>query len=369
MADKPGLLRNLRFKRVSLVDSGANYDAKTGDGAHIMLYKAKDPIAKGPGLGSVHVDSPDWDHDDQDEYEKATLSGDSRRELPDSSFAAVWTDSQGKKHRKLPIHDAGHLAAARGRIDAADIPADVKAAARRKIEGHSATPTKKETPVKKSIVERLVGLFGETDVEKRNKEAAEILKAVSHDPDAEVCKCEDCMQKALDADKDKDKNPFGKQVVALEKQATELQKTNTELKKRNDELAAAIEVEKSNRLDNEMRTFLKSFKATPFVLEGADSDVPRFRKMKEADPVGFERQMTLLKSQDALIAKSVAFDNIGVNGGGAGASAWNMIVAEADKIMEKDTKGLTQEQAQDLVMKRRPDLFQKYREETNQSAS
>lgn len=34
------VLRNLRIKRVALVDRGANYDEKTGDGAHIVLHKA-----------------------------------------------------------------------------------------------------------------------------------------------------------------------------------------------------------------------------------------------------------------------------------------------------------------------------------------
>ncbi len=32
-------LRNIRAKRVALVDEGANFDPKTGDGAHVMLWK------------------------------------------------------------------------------------------------------------------------------------------------------------------------------------------------------------------------------------------------------------------------------------------------------------------------------------------
>lgn len=49
---KPGILRNLKIKRVALVDRGANFDKQTGDGAHVMLYKSA-----GPTLSSVHVDS------------------------------------------------------------------------------------------------------------------------------------------------------------------------------------------------------------------------------------------------------------------------------------------------------------------------
>lgn len=49
---KPGILRNLKIDRVALVDRGANLDKKTGDGAHITLFKSA-----GPGLAAVHVDS------------------------------------------------------------------------------------------------------------------------------------------------------------------------------------------------------------------------------------------------------------------------------------------------------------------------
>lgn len=62
MADntKPGILRNLRIKRVSLVDVGANFDTNTGDGAHIMLFKAA-TRKDSPGIGAVHVDAPGID--------------------------------------------------------------------------------------------------------------------------------------------------------------------------------------------------------------------------------------------------------------------------------------------------------------------
>lgn len=44
---KPAVLRNLRIKRVALVDSGANFDLRTGDGSHVMLFKsAKEPVNK-----------------------------------------------------------------------------------------------------------------------------------------------------------------------------------------------------------------------------------------------------------------------------------------------------------------------------------
>lgn len=53
----PGVLRNLRVKRVSLVDMGANFDTNTGDGAHIMLYKRADVTKDSPSVAAVHVDT------------------------------------------------------------------------------------------------------------------------------------------------------------------------------------------------------------------------------------------------------------------------------------------------------------------------
>lgn len=48
----PAALRNLKITRVALVDAGANFDKKTGDGAHIMLFKSA------PSVADVHVDVP-----------------------------------------------------------------------------------------------------------------------------------------------------------------------------------------------------------------------------------------------------------------------------------------------------------------------
>lgn len=364
---KPGILRNLRIKRVSLVDNGANLDTATGDGAHIVLFK-RETKKDGPNLGQVHVDSPAWDADDADEYEKADLSAEGRRGLPDSSFAAVWTDAQGKKHRKLPIHDAGHLTAARGRIDQADIPADVKAAARRRIDAKSGkSETKKEIKVTKNFLTKLLGLVVESDVEKRKAAAAELEKAmdgevvekVEHDPNNPDCKCADCMAKA-----EKRATPpadVAKRLADIEKVNTEMAKANATLVKANADLMAAIEVEKNTRLDNEMTTILKSFKMTPFDLT---KDVAEFRKMKESNPTAFERTMALLKATDAqLIANNQLMRTFGSARTGSG-SAWDQIEAKAAALVEKSTDGnMTIEKARDKVMLAHPELVSQYRQE------
>lgn len=347
--EKPGILRNLRVKRVALVDVGANQDPLTGDGAHIMLYK-RHVEKDGPGLGSVHVDSADW----RDDYEKATLDSESRNKLPDSAFAAVWTDAKGVKQRKLPIHDAGHLEAARGRIDGADIPADVKAAARRKIE--SATKNKEKRMSAKAILTKMLGLFGEKDEAKRAEGLALVSKSiedlpddvtkVAHDPKDEMCKCADCMEKRAN------KRFEGNAEVA--KALSDIQKAHdlevATLKKSNDTLLAAIEVEKNIRLDNEMVAVLKSFKATPFDLT---TDVAKFRKMKEVAPEAFDRTMAVLKATDAQLAASGIYHDLGSSHSGSSLTAqaaWSQLEAKADALVTKSTTGITREKALEQVL-------------------
>lgn len=374
---KPGILTRLRIKRVAMVDLGANLDRATGDGAHIMLYKRHDVAKDGPGLASVHSDSPDWDMDDCDEYEKATLTGESRRTLPDSAFAAVWTDAKGK-HRKLPIHDAGHLAAARGRVDAADIPADVKAKAKAKIEAATHKPEQQET--KKMKLKDVLKLFtkaaAEPDADKRAlllkaaDEATEKLDGVEGedktDPahldamKASVGHMRNTMKafgpgphppthpihamkaahdqmvstlKAAGVECESDE-PGGLDHVpaAVGKRFTELEKANTELQKRLD-----VEINKAARI--EVAAVLKSFRAVPFELEGDTNDIDKYLAIKTADPKVYDSLIAKFRAVDEQMAASAAFQLVGKGGSGGRGDAWAQIEAKALGLMEKAGSG------------------------------
>src|SRR5262249_10123736 len=95
-------LRNLRYKRIDLVDQGASQDMRTGEGAHVLLYKRAEPM---------RVSKAEWDSG----YVTS---------LPDSSFAAV--ESDGTRH--LPYKDKGgnvdlpHLRNALARLNQTNIP-------------------------------------------------------------------------------------------------------------------------------------------------------------------------------------------------------------------------------------------------------
>lgn len=338
------------MKRVALVDVGANFDGETGDGAHIMLFKRHE-VGKGPSVGSVHVDSTDW----RDDYEKATLDSESRNKLPDSAFAAVWTDGKGVKQRKLPIHDAGHLEAARGRLDAADIPADVKAAARRKID--DATKNKEKRMSAKAILAKMLSLLGEKDEAKRTEGLALVTKSLddlpdddvtkaSHVPNDDMCKCADCMAKS--AKKRFDGN------VEVAKAVDDMAKAHKveidTLQKSNKALLDAIEVEKNIRLDSEMTVLLKSFRATPFDMA---TDVAKFRKMKEVAPEAFERTIAVLKATDAQLTASGVYKDLGTSQSGdnlTASAAWAQLEKKADDLVTKSATPITREQAIDRVM-------------------
>lgn len=334
-------LRNLRIKRVALVDKGANFDKQTGDGAHIMLFKAA--ASKSDSMAAVHVDSTDWETD----YEKANLTGEQRNNLPDSAFAAVWTDSKGK-HRKLPIHDAGHLAAARGRIDQADLPADVKAEARRRIAaaGDKGSKNKEKSMKLKDILKSAIGLMSESDESKRKEGLGQLAKAADdlpdddsdtkvHKADDPMCKCAMCMAKRAP------------ESEITKRMREDFEKRASDLEKRNTELAAQLGAEIEKREDDEMRTILKSFKR---VSVNFDTDVAIFRKMKKADPAMYERTMAIMKANEAQLADSMAFASTGSGmRGTASGNAYAELEAKADALMSKSANGLTKEQAMEKV--------------------
>lgn len=292
--EKPGILRNLRVKRVALVDVGANFDSGTGDGAHIMLYKRHEVGKDGPGLGSVHVDT---------------------------------------------------------------IAADPKAAARRKLEEDEANKNKKEKRMSaKAILAKMLGLLGEKDETKRAEGLALVTKSLddlpdddvakAHVPGDDMCKCADCMAKA--AKKRFDGN------VEVAKAVDDMAKAHKveidTLQKSNKALLDAIEVEKNIRLDNEMTTLLKSFRATPFDMA---TDVAKFRKMKEVAPEAFERTIAVLKATDAQLAASGVYNDLGSSHSGSNltaAAAWAQLEKKANELVTKSATPLTAEQAMDRVM-------------------
>ena len=336
-------LKNLVLDRVDLVDVGANQKA------HIVLTKRL--IKKdSPSVSSVHVDTAGSECDERDDYEKATLTSEQRNKLPDSAFAAVWTDAQGKKQRKLPYKhadgsvDHGHLTAALGRIDGTPMPDDVKASARRKL--HAASGTKEKRMNAKEMLKNFVSFLKSSGAEGADEIEKDIM-----DGDAD------------DAAKRKKKEEDAAAAEKRLKTDAELAKRMTDLEKRATDAEAIAKSERNLRLDAEMRTLLKSVRATPFNLDEAkeDNDIKKFRKMQDESPEAFSRMMEVMKATDDQLATSKAFETVGTSQIPVG-SAESQLQKKAEELMTVN-KSLTKEAAFAKACEDNPALTRKYRAE------
>jgi len=190
----PVKLKNLVIDRVDLVDQGANQHA------HVLIAK-RNVRKEQPGLGGVHVNKPIGEDDDDwsDEYDKhfgkAVMTSGERNALPDSAFAAVWTDTDGHKQRKFPFKrkdgsiDKPHLRNALARIEQnPKVPAGIKAKAKAKLQAAASKAgvgeQKRKRHMEKNIVKRLLSLvrkeaaFGdESSSSSSNSSSASAAKA------------------------------------------------------------------------------------------------------------------------------------------------------------------------------------------------
>lgn len=254
-------LRGLKIARVALVDMGANFDSKTGDGAHIMLFKS------------------------------------------------------------------------------------------------ATKPETKEPDVKKSVIQRFIDVFKMTDPA---KQAAELELIAKDFPDQDdnvhkagdsMCKCADCMAKRAP-------------MPEVEKRIGEIEKLHAaereSLKKRLDDAEAIIKVERDNRLNAEITAVLKSFKKAAVNM---DTDVAHFRKMRDTDPVMYDRTIAMMKAADDQLVASAAYQDFGTRRGTGEGSAHAQLEAKADQLLEKSKEKMTRAQALEKVYLDNPKLVAAYRAE------
>ncbi len=134
----PNKLTSLRFDQAAnLVDDPANPKA--------VITLLKRVAKEQPAIGSTHVNVPDWLTKEAEYLSRAEQTSGERNALPDSAFAAVWTDADGRKQRKLPYRradgavDLPHLRNALSRLSQTDMPAELKPKARGKLEAAAAS--------------------------------------------------------------------------------------------------------------------------------------------------------------------------------------------------------------------------------------
>jgi hypothetical protein len=401
------VLRNLRIKRVAIVDKGANFDAETGDGAHILLYKRDLTKSAGPSLGDVHVPVAGAD-DQRDEYEKATLSSATRNALPDAAFAAVWTDASGKKQRKLPYKhrdgsiDLVHLRGALSRIAQphTQIPDRVTSAARAKLQA-AAKEHSVGKQAKTSLLKRLVALISkaeETEAPDMAKAAEDLAALKAHhetlgkviagygddsklpadhpvhglkklhadmgksigEHEAQIAAAAPAMDDG-EGDGLDDCDPEDEMTKSVEKRLiktvteavekkysasiTELKKTADDATRRATELEKAADVEKTARARDVVKSDLSAFRGVSVDLE---KDLEHFVALKTANPEAYTRLVATLGAADEQVKNSAMFKNFGTGAQGDGGDAWSKIEALAAKLVEKDGK-LTKHKAIEKV--------------------
>lgn len=150
--------KEIVLDEISVVLNPANYDAKLSLAKSIdwaVVTKSKDSAPYTTEAKRLITLYKSMEHVTEDEFRKKLLTSEERNKLPDSAFAYVAT-VDGKKVRKLPIHDAAHaknamavLGGARGGVKG--IPASEMAKVKAKVE---AAAKKFGVGMKKKSLER-----------------------------------------------------------------------------------------------------------------------------------------------------------------------------------------------------------------------
>lgn len=337
------LLRRLRLKRVSLVDSPAN------EAARVVLFKSE-------------------------------LGSESRSDLTDGDFAAVWTDADGRKQRKLPIHDAAHVRNALARWNQTDLPADVKSKARAKLEAKAkelgiGDDAKKMQPTGSEVnVDEFVECKGcKEKVKKGDAKCSKCGAPMMDEMDKSAGgrPKEGKMDEKLKADLD----AATAKIEALTKERDELQKkldTPEEIEKRK---LAALPESVRKQLETQAADIqkLRSEKAEAEQTEAVRKDMPQLpgkpedtgKLLKRVKDVisaeDFEALSTMLKAASAQIEKGELYREVGKSGDGAARSEApleqiNRLVAE----LVSKSKDMKLPDAMAQVMREHPDIYAAY---------
>lgn len=360
------VLRDLRLEEISLVDRPANPHAR------VMLHKAMtdsgdpecsscgSPVdgdanfcpncgASAPppdGLEQCRLCGAEVEQGDQYcsgcgvRFWKAALTSEERDALPDSDFAAVWTDDDGNKQRALPIHDASHVRAAlggHGLSATKGMPAEVKAKAKKKIAAAAKKYGIGEDDTKKAEV----SMAKETEVDLSKLEPA--VKALIEKLQADL---KTATAKAEPEDVFKGMSAEGR--ARVEKLEAESKASRERVEKLEDE-----------RLTEQ---FTKRAEALPNV--GTDrAKVAKLLKVasQKLEKADFDELETLLKAANEQIEKGQLFATHGSGGGRtfAGDTAYAVAKEKAKALVEKKEVS-TIEKGVQVIFEREPELYERH---------
>ena len=371
----PTKLRQLRIKRLDLVDAGANQDA------HVLLYKRAAPIegADNPAekgmlnhLLAVIGKKLGWQPEDvasltKEMQEAETFSDaliDRRLQEAMSDLYDFTYALQDSIRSILHSDEADKASLIREALN------DFAATASAMVNGWLSDTSSVTKIGRKISAQRLAR-----------------LKAVLKDLSTMIAEAEG---ESMDKDKVVDKSQWPKEAVGeiegLTKRISDLEaelaKTKVEKKDEPEdiwkgvspalrqkfeaqeaELAVAKGIatrEREERLTREYIFKAKSFERLPV---NPDDDAKILREIDEKlSPEAATRVNALLKASDEALRQSKAFVEIGASGASSGKSAWGKIQALAKERITKGAKE-TEAQAIDAILKEHPELEIAYYEE------
>lgn len=347
----PQKLKGLVIDRVDLVDKGACHDRKTGDGAHILLYKRADAVASiiepvalamqavAKSVEPIDAAKAETLRKDAQTFSEAMAANDARRTL--EKFDQMWWafyesarsilgDSDADKGallRQSLMQYVTALVAAAPMMESAIEGAVEKVG--RKIAGVRLTKLREMYDSLGKLLadceedETMAKTDAELQIEKRERDEA-IAKAV---------------EAALPAAVEKATAPLKEENAALKARVEKSEKAATD----SETIAKA---ERDKRETSEVATTIeKSYRGLSLAHTNAD-DVAFMKRVKDA-VIGtgeqgvkdFAKLDELLKSASALAAKGDALNETGTGQGGAVAgSADDEIEKKAAELVKSDAK-------------------------------
>ena len=354
-------LKKLKINRVDLVDSGASFDKKTGEGAHVMLYKR---ATEKPAVSKVEHGAKDFDAMIGDQKMRKAAA-----EIMDCCYAMM--DSMRS------IVDDGEMEQAekRGMMDGsldqfhASVMEVMDDAMSDDVEKRGAKISKERLKRLTEMNKLLATILAEANLEEKTMEKAEVLKALEGtEHEAEVKEFIEGLEKRAaeakptDQPKPKTEEEVLKSLPPEVRQMVE--KSQADAKKAKEDAEAATAIVK--RMEDEQLLAEQIAVCKRWDKISVDMAVlpATLKALKAADQKGYE---AVVKQMDAANAASAITKSVGADGrpdlldDGSAVSEINKRVSAE---ISKDTK-LTEAEAQRKVFRENPGLYAKYRSETS----
>jgi len=369
-------LKNLRYKRIDLVDKGASHDVASGQGAHVLLFKRDEsaPAATPAGPVKKFLDAvlakiaggfAEVAKSEPLTFEEAQMvrgSDDVYEDLYDN-LGALWSAVSSALYSDAPDKAAAIKTAVQaycaalmadfddwlGAADDASLAKRVKKAGR-KISG--------ERLGRLQAMHKTLGDFiaehetkpADVAVDKGEK----VMKTTEGAPGSAASVVPAAPAAPAGA------APAASAVPAdVQKRLDEAAAENVQLKKRLEDVEAVAKAEREARLKGVYIAKAAGFKGLPVK---ADDDYKVFQEIDEKlSPEVAKRVTELLQAADAAIVSGDLFKAVGSSQAGSGSgSAWAEIETLAAGLVAKSTEGLTKAKAIDLVVKQHPELYERH---------